>query len=199
MNRSDVVNRALLCLAESTNDGTDFSADTNVFPIEKFIDEAGRKVVMLAPIRVLGQGTNNTTLEPTINEDGSGYVELPDHFARLVEFKMGNWMRSVRQPITETDPKYAMQYHPATRGGMVKPVVAIVGGNKLEFYSTTTDDSIETFKYIAYNGIGNTTNLPDQLLEPIAWMTASLFLTSMNELDMAAVAQQKATDSIQLL
>ena len=76
MTRSDVLNRALLCLAECLNDGTEFGEDTNVFPVEQFIDEAGYKVLMLAPLRVLGAGEDcdNT---PTINADGSGYVELP--------------------------------------------------------------------------------------------------------------------------
>lgn len=199
MNRSDVLNRALLCLAECLNDGTDYSADTNVFPVEQFIDEAGFKVLMLAPLRVLGEGTDCDN-EPTINADGSGYVALPAKFARLVEFKMSAWMRSVRQPIYETDAKYAMQYHPATRGGLVKPVVAIVGGDTLEFYSTIEGDTIEKYKCITYNGIGNTEHtFPYCLLEPIAWMTASLFLASMGEIDMANVAQTKSTEMIQLL
>lgn len=194
--RERIVQRALLCLSESTNDGI-YYAGQDTFPVEQFVDEAGRKVVMLAPLRALGEGADAKAIAKTISEDGIVSLTLPDDFARLLAFKMSAWKRPVFIPIYDTDPQYAMQFHPATRGGIVKPVVAITkGGTEMEAYSTTADDTINTFKYISYE---TADDVPDKLEEAAAWMTASLYLASMGELDMAKVLESKSIEMLQLV
>lgn len=195
--REEIVNRALLCLAESINNGTEF-AEQDTFPIEQFVDEAGRKVIKLAPLRILGEGTDGSNLFNGISEDGVIKMELPKDFARLIVFKMENWMRPVFTPIYDTDPQYAMQFHPATRGGIVKPVVAITkGGTSLEAYSTIGTDDLEEFRYIAYTKVDG--NFPEKLAEATAWMTASLYLASMGEIDMSKVLESKSIEMLQLV
>lgn len=195
--RERIVQRALLCLSESTNDGV-YYAGQDTFPVEQFLDEAGRRVIMLAPLRALGEGQNGDDLLDEITEDGIVKVALPEGFARLIVFKMAGWMRPVFTPIYDTDPRYALQFHPATRGGIVKPVVAITeGGTKLEAYSTTSDDSISVFKYVVYTELDN--SFPAKLVEATAWMTASLYLASMGELDMAKVLESKSIEMLQLV
>jgi hypothetical protein len=195
--RQKVIDRALLCLAETINDGNSF-AEQETFPIEQFIDEAGRKVIMVAPLRALGVGKDGKSTSKSISEDGVVTMTLPQDFVRLIVFKMGNWMRPVFIPIYDTDPQYAMQFHPATRGGVVKPVVAITnGGTKLEAYSTTSGDSITNFNYIAYTAIDS--NYPQKFVEATGWMAASLYLASMGELDMSKVAEAKSVELLQLL
>lgn len=194
--REEIVNRALLCLAESIDNGTEFT-EQDTFPIEQFVDEAGRRVIMLAPLRALGEGSDAKAISKTISEDGIVSLTLPDGFARLLAFKMEAWKRPVFIPIYDSDPQYAMQFHPATRGGIVKPVVAITkGGTVLEAYSTTAGDSINTFKYISYE---TADDVPEKLAEATAWMTASLYLASMGEMDMSKVLESKSIEMLQLV
>lgn len=194
--REEIVNRALLCLAESIDNGTEFT-EQDTFPIEQFVDEAGRRVIMLAPLRALGEGSDAQAIAKTISEDGIVSLTLPDGFARLLAFKMEAWKRPVFIPIYDTDPQYAMQFHLATRGGVVKPVVAITkGGTVLEAYSTTAGDSINTFKYISYE---TAEDVPEKLAEATAWMTASLYLASMGEMDMSKVLESKSIEMLQLV
>ncbi len=75
-----------------------------------------------------------------MNDDGSGFVVLPDDFMRLVSFRMSDWKRTVFEAIGEGDPRYALQSSKwrGIRGNPEKPVCAIVRrseGKVLEFYS----------------------------------------------------------------
>lgn len=195
--REEIVNRALLCLAESINNGTEF-AEQDTFPIEQFVDEAGRRVIMLAPLRALGQGDTTAVPTPKTFEDGVYTATLPTNFARLITFKLSSWKRSVREVIYDTDPTYAWQLHPATRGGEEKPVVAITnGGTELEAYSSNSNNaSIADFACITYK---DADNVPEKLAEATAWMTASLYLASMGEMDMSKVLESKSIEMLQLV
>ena len=197
MSRVEIVNRALLCLAESINNGTEFT-EQDTFPIEQFVDEAGRRVIMLAPLRALGQG--DTTTVPIFKdfENGVYTATLPTNFARLITFKLSSWKRSVREVIYDTDPTYAWQLHPATRGGEEKPVVAITkGGTELEAYSSNSNNaSIADFACITYD---DADDVPEKLAEATAWMTASLYLASMGEMDMSKVLESKSIEMLQLV
>lgn len=195
--RQKVIDRALLCLAETINDGNNF-AEQDTFPIEEFIDEAGRKVLMVAPLRALGAGKGASATPHIPRQNGVVVISLPKDFVRLVSFKMNAWKRPVCLPIYDTDPEYAMQLHPATRGGIIKPVVTIVkGGTELEAYSTTDTDTITSFQYIGYTAID--ADYPQKFVEATGWMAASLYLTSMGELDMSKVAEAKSVELLQLL
>ena len=195
--RDRIIDRALLYLAEADNDGTTFVGQ-DTFPIEEFVDEAGLRVIKVAPLRVLGEGSNGKNSNIVISEDGVVTLDLPDGFVRLLAFKMASWKRPVFIPIYDTDPAYAMQFHPATRGGIVKPVVAITKGeSQLEAYSTTPKDTIAVFNYFYYEGVD--VDFPEKLIEPTAWMTAALYLASMGELDMAKVLESKSIELLQLV
>ena len=72
--------------------------------------------------------------------NGMGWILLPKDFLRLVTFQMSDWSRAVTAPISEQDPRYAMQQsrYPGVRGNPQKPVAAVVqqeAGKVLEFYS----------------------------------------------------------------
>ncbi len=195
--REEIVNRALLCLAESINNGTEFT-EQDTFPIEQFVDEAGRRVIMLAPLRALGQGDTTAVPTPKTFENGVYTATLPTNFARLITFKLSSWKRSVREVIYDTDPTYAWQLHPATRGGEEKPVVAITkGGTELEAYSSNSNNaSIADFACITYK---DAEDVPEKLAEATAWMTASLYLASMGEMDMSKVLESKSIEMLQLV
>lgn len=195
--RDGIVNRALLCLAESINNGTEF-IEQDTFPIEQFVDEAGRRVIMLAPLRALGQGDTTAVPTPKNFTNGVYTATLPTNFARLITFKLSSWKRSVREVVYDTDPTYAWQLHPATRGGEEKPVVAITkGGTELEAYSSNSNNaSIDDFACITYK---DAEDVPEKLAEATAWMTASLYLASMGEMDMSKVLESKSIEMLQLV
>lgn len=88
-----------------------------------------------------------------MGEDGKGFVVLPDDFMRLISFRMSDWKRTVFEPITEEDPRYALQSSrwKGICGNPEKPVAAIVNrseGLVLEFYSC--DDRKATVAQATY-------------------------------------------------
>ena len=188
--QAEAVERTLRYLAETLDSGAVLTTNANA--VKGFLTEAAVRIVKVAPLPLLGNGNMNN-----IQVTGTGDVKtiaLNNGITRLISLKMKDWKKPVTSMITEADPRYIQQLHPATRGGKYNPVVAITkGGTMLELY--TTNDSLEEFKGLNVDDI---TDCPKSLLDPICWMAASLFLTSVNEVDAATVAMNKSIELIQL-
>jgi len=117
--------------------------------IRSKLTDAARIVLESSPLEMLGQGR---AFGDSVGWDmhrgyGSGHILLPDDFLRLLVFQMSDWSMAVTQPITDSDPRYAMQKSrfPGVRGCPQKPVVAIVKqpiGTVLEFYSCTQGEGV---------------------------------------------------------
>jgi hypothetical protein len=190
---TEAIERTLYYLAETLDSGAVLSTNTNA--VRGFLKEAAIRVVKVAPLHLLGNG-NMDLPTVTVSSNGVGTIELCNGITRLISLKMGEWKRPVTTMITEADPRYTQQLHIATRGGKNCPVVAITnGGSNLELYSTSEGDELEWFTGINVDDI---TDCPKSLLDPICWMAASLFLTSVNEVDAATVAMNKSIELIQL-
>lgn len=120
--------------------------------MEKLAD-AVRMVEMEAPINMLEQGHQFVT-RITWEENGRGWLILPDDFMRLIVFKMSDWRLSVSTAITQDDPMYSRQFSKwkGISGNTEKPVVAIVNraeGNVLEFFSCNGETAtIEQAVYV---------------------------------------------------
>ena len=119
--------------------------------MEKLAD-AVRMVEMEAPINMLEQGHQFVT-QITWEENGRGWLILPDDFMRLIVFKMSDWRLSVSTAITQDDPMYSRQFSKwkGISGNTEKPVVAIVNraeGNVLEFFSC--NDETATIEQAVY-------------------------------------------------
>lgn len=164
--------------------------------IRSRIVDAVRSIHEAAPSDMLDDGIEMMGLTPkplvVINEDGSGHIELPSDFMRLVIFLLGTWKRPVITPISDTDPKYFMQKSRflGIRGGTDKPVCAIttgVNGRILEFYSlapgTILDDvSILKAKYLPLPIIeNNSIKVCKKLLQPIQYECAALVALSIKD------------------
>lgn len=120
--------------------------------IRSKITEAARTTHETAPSVMLdGKPVINATATGTQN--GIGTVTLPADFMRLVIFKMSDWAKPVFEPISDTDPAYAMQRseYMGIRGGKNNPVAAITtnasGEKVMECFSSSTF-SIEKYIYI---------------------------------------------------
>lgn len=117
--------------------------------IDTLMDESTISMLRNAPLHLLPSVKINVT-SLTLNhyknmDDGTGYVGLPDDFLRLYRFKMAAWQRTATEAISIHNPKYKLQSSKHTRGGLVKPVVAI---NQLSVVndgiSFTDPDVLET-------------------------------------------------------
>lgn len=90
-----------------------------------------------------------------VDETGKGVMDVPADWGRLYEIRLSCWQRSVYHTIEEHSEQYRRQHSKVTRGGVVRPVVAIVpygDSRKLELYSVPAWDgrvSIDRASYVA--------------------------------------------------
>lgn len=162
--------------------------------IRSKIEEAVRFVTSSAPVELLDGGV------PFADslywcENGSGWVQLPDDFFRLIVFRMSDWSRPVYNAISALDARYPLQHSKfaGVRGSAQKPVVAIVQsptGRRLEFYSCK-DTSAHVMQAVYYpypmidrdGGI----DIPERLVRPVVYEAAGLSLQAIGSEAAAAM------------
>ncbi|MBQ2979872.1 MAG: hypothetical protein IJE18_07170 [Bacteroidaceae bacterium] len=91
------------------------------------------------------------TLE--VDAEGVGHYPVPADWGRLGELKLSCWRRPVYDTIAVGSAKYERQQHLVTRGGTVRPVVAIVPkgeSRELELYSIPVYDATVTVEEATY-------------------------------------------------
>lgn len=167
--------------------------------IKQAIPNAARIVEQAAPFHLLGRGEpfSGTVYWPGEIGVGSGHIQLPDDFLRLVCFQMSDWVRPASEVITMDDPRYAMQQSEfcGIKGNPHNPIVAIVPwstGLELEFYSCTAGDTV-TVRRARYlpmpkvkgQGDAATVNISEKLQDPIVYYAAALAATSLGLSDLA--------------
>ena len=136
MNKDALYNKVMHILDEVELSNNDFIGN-NVELFERFealLAGTLRDILNIAPLSYL-EDVDIPGGEPAIHQDGSGEMKLPENFLRLAAFKMNSWNRTVYNAINETSPLYNVQFSPATRGGVNKPVVAVLPGKILKFWS----------------------------------------------------------------
>ena len=104
-------------------------------------------------------------------EPGRGEMYLPADFLRLMDFRMSDWRRSVRQAISPDTALYSLRFTPSRyRAGIRKaPMVAVsggVGGKRLEFIGSSDPG--------AYLERGGYLPLPFREPEDSLWVPRSL-------------------------
>lgn len=181
MERETVLLKAAACLAETVDDGNAYLADS-VGPLDSFVDEAARMVNKLAPLSAFKMGYFT---EETFDLENEKNASLPEDFDQFVKAKGLAWERDVYVAITDHDPLYVQQHHPATMGGVHNPVFAITAGG---IYCEAYPGTEVTVEYVAWSGLDG---MPDVLIDAVAWMCASLYLSSMGEVDLAAKAKER--------
>ena len=197
MIREQIIAQALRCIDEIYPE--DNEANGPNFPLADFIDEAGRRVLLTAPLHAIPSVKNLAECPLRPNTDGSGEIDLPGDFLRLARLRMDGWQRPVLVAIPEDNPAATRQYHPITRGGTAKPVVLLThGGTRLSYFSIQgRDHHMTEGEYIPYTGIDDT--YPRKLTDATAWMLAGLVLGVSNEPNGAQAAEARATEILSLL
>lgn len=137
------------------------------------LDEAARDVLLKAPA---GHLRGTICLNPPVgDDDGTGYVDLPDDFIRLLEFKMSDWQRPVTMVCEEGSSVALKQYNRYMRGGIAKPV-CVLGHEKnsraLRYYSSGEHD-VDRFVYVADCPAEE---LPELLQDALTWLCTSRVL-----------------------
>jgi len=150
--------------------------DTSLVPsvnvIDKILDNSAKTILLALPLHLL----TPTVFTGTITQTGNtGHVTLDNDFLRLHSFKMTEWDTEVTQAITPANPKYILQKNPITMGGVNKPVVVIKSdsnGKTLYYYSIPTGGT-HTLEYAYYIPLMTAENLPDDILDVVAWQCAA--------------------------
>ena len=122
--------------------------------IRSKMPDAVRGIVEMCPVSLLN--ADALTLaddDRTENEDGIGFVVLPNDFLRLVSFKLASWNRSVTSVADEESPTGLMQRNAFTRGTPMKPVCVLShkadGKRVLEYFTASGgNDTIERALYV---------------------------------------------------
>lgn len=198
MNEASLHNGVLQRIDEATSNQLEGIATR--YPIAEFLREATMEILRTAPLHLLPK-TDFTAATMKDLGDGTGTVSLPTDFIRLASFRMSGWLRPVVSAITTDSPTYSRQLNPVTRGGIAKPVVAMLRdaeGLKLRWFSLPLCISrkIDEATCIIKT---KPSELPDTLSDALCWLTASLVLAVTNEQNAATVARQRYEQSIQQL
>lgn len=177
------------------------------FDMDSLIDEAGRRVVLAAPLHLLTYSATQGPPNEKVPEDRVVVKSLPSNYLRAISAKLGDWTQTVygNEILTPEHSLYARQANPMTSGGPAKPVVAIAH-NRIEFYrakegSTNVVVSFEYFpntKISVWESTTGSQPYPKTLIEPVAWQTVALLFEVMEEPQNAAVAQNRCNELLAL-
>ena len=196
--RSDIVQKAYKCLDEIYPD-SQLPNEMEEFRVADFVDDAMRFIGRVAPVRALGEGEDFSLLLRKGNK-----ILLPAGFVRLIAFKMSDWALPVTEVLYSDNPRYRQQANQVLRGTTNRPIVFICeGGTSLEYFSSADDATVETarafvVKTSKFPSLTEPT-YPDGLIDVIAWKTAELVLSAMNDAQGVQFAQSQVQQQLQAL
>lgn len=219
MTKQDFINRVLLIMNESSMadaQGQMFiGADSAQIDrqIEGSYVDAWRRCVKVMPRSWFANKSFKTEATASLipnTAQGKGYVALPNDFYLLSSFKMRGWQKSVKEASISNERVAAIQSNDYTRGSVIRPVCVIdleeVMGevkNVLHYYSLqkgTTAHVIEqaiyvpTAKPLSAIDAEDELELSEQVIEPLAYITASTVFTMHEKNDIATALDARAVE-----
>ena len=142
--------------------------------------------------------------------DGSGYVVLPDDFYLLTSFRMKGWKKDVVEASNENERIASIQANEWTRGSSIRPVCIIsteeVEDNikqVLKYYSLSKGLDTHEIEKAIYVPVTKPLNeysddedlgLDDQIIEPLAYLSASTVFTMFEKYEIAKALDQRAIE-----
>lgn len=188
VNRTEVIKRVLSVIDELGGCSNENVA--NNYPIASTLDQAGRELLMIAPVGAINRVKSFKTSPHIAKVDGTGEIELPDDFVRMVSFRMHGWHKAVYETIATTSNKYARQFHRSTRGGVAQPVVALCG-TKIQYFSVLLDSAhvVDEANYVDFSEVDE--GYPSKLLDALVWLTAAKVLKIMSEYEASKMAMEE--------
>ena len=141
---------------------------------------------------------------------GVGFVVLPEDFYLLTGFKMLGWLKSVYEASIENERISSIQSNEYTRGSEIRPVCTIsnklVGGEikqVLNYYSLqrglashTIEEAIyvPVCKSLTEFSLNEDLNIKPQVIEILAYLSASTVFTVFEKYDIAKALEQRSIE-----
>jgi hypothetical protein len=213
MTREEIISYVMGLIDEVTADGIDLP----VSHIERHLDKANDFVLKNSPDQMImplaKEGGNhfpgNDTVKSRliIKEDLSGLFVLPTDFIRPISFTLNTWSRPVFEFYNNKDPRYNLQKNRKGRGNIYQPMGALVPFASyiedekeegfqnvkfaIEFFTAfSEEDTLLEFIYIPKTP---PEQMPEELLDPVAWFCAARSLQVLRRYDEAKEAERRGT------
>jgi hypothetical protein len=216
MTKEDYIARVLLIMNESglTDQAGNFLLGADVTQIDRHIEgsfvDAWRRCVKVMP-RIWFENKSFKSATQYVDDDaGTGFVILPPDFYLLTSFKMKGWVKAVYEAYIENDKSASIQSNEYTRGSTFRPICTI--SNKyadgdinqvLNYYSLPKgrgEHTIEEAIYVPAAGsikdtaVGADLGISDQVLEPLAYLSASTVFTMFEKYDISKALELRAIE-----
>ncbi|MCL2650316.1 MAG: hypothetical protein FWD60_04715 [Candidatus Azobacteroides sp.] len=216
MTKKDYINRVLLIMNEAglMDLAGNFFIGADTAQIDRYIEgsfvDAWRRCVAVMPRAWFGIKDFSNSYNFKDIPSGTGYVVLPPNFYLLVNFKMKGWVKAVYEASIENERTASIQSNEYTRGSQIRPVCTI--SNKLienapkqvlNYYSLPkglSDHVIEEAIFIPVCKPLNKIELHEELdinqqvIEILAYLSASSVFTLFEKYDIAKALDQKAIE-----
>jgi hypothetical protein len=214
--KNQYIERVMLIMNEAglTDLAGNYLLGADVTQIDRHIEgsfvDAWRRCVKVMP-RVWFKNESFAGQSKTSNlGEGIGYVVLPDDFYLLVCFKMSGWKKAVYEAYIENDKSASIQSNEFTRGSTIRPICTVSTRlvndevkQVLNYYSlpkSFSEHEIEEAIYVPAAGsikdLGGDDDLEisDQVMEPLAYLSASTVFTMFEKHDISKALEQRAIE-----
>lgn len=216
MKKQEFINRVLLIMNEAgmiDTQGNSFigadSAQVDRYIEGSFVDAWRRCVKVMPRIWFNNKSFSNSNVVSDL-PNGIGYVVLPDDFYLLSLFKMKGWVKPVHEAYIENEKTSNIQSNEYTRGSFIRPVCTISlkfiedsTKQVLNYYSLPKGLEIHEIEEAIYVPAATPLkdlegdadlNLKDQVIEPMAYISASTVFTLFEKYEIAKALEMRAVE-----
>jgi hypothetical protein len=221
MTKRDFINRVLLIMNEAgmfdAAGNSYLGADTTQVDrhIEGSYVDAWRRCAKVMPRAWFHNeplmSADGVSITPDL-PNGTGYIVLPADFYLLTALKMKGWQKAVYEAAVENEKTASIQSNEWTRGSTIRPVCTI--SNKLisdaneikqvlNYYSLSkglTEHRVEESIYvpvckpISGEDDDYQMKLSEQIIEPLAYLSASTVFTMFEKYEIAGALEARAVE-----
>jgi len=191
-----------------------FLIGADVAQVDKYIEgsfvDAWRRCVAVMPrIWFKNKDFSNAIVSPNLPQ-GIGFVILPDDFYLLTGFKMNGWLKAAYEAYIDNERTASIQSNEFVRGSQIRPVCTVsnklIGGlvkQVLNYYSLPrglNEHVIEEAIYVPVCkpltecDLNEDLELNQQVIEVLAYLSASTVFTLFEKYDIAKNLEQKAVE-----
>jgi hypothetical protein len=217
MTKAEYINRVLLIMNEAGMlDATGHSLfGADVTQVDRHIEgsfvDAWRRCVKVMPRTWFKTASfKGAVIYPDL-AGGTGCVELPSDFYLLTAFRMAGWRKPAYQATIEDEKTASVQSNEYTRGSELRPVCTIstrevgVGNIRqvLNYYSLQRGLALHTVDTALYipvctpltdHALTANVGLDEQVIEPMAYLSASTVFVMFEKYDIAKTLEAKAVE-----
>lgn len=144
--KDEIISKVKAIMNEIGEETNSSLLDEDTIKIDQYIESCiGDALAMIVLKSAIPVNPKKGTSSPVKNDDGTGYIVLPDDFLKLIAFRMEGWKRTVSEAFPLESEQAKQQSNEYTRGGNNKPVCILSyspeGKKTLEYYSVGTDSN----------------------------------------------------------